>query len=811
MIKQTLNGKWLFKEFNQKQWYEATVPGTVYTDLLNNHLMENPYWKDNEQAALKLMEKDYIYVKNFDISEEMIMCNKILLHFDGIDTAAGIFLNGQKLAHVDNMHRIWEFDVKGYLKQSENELKIILESPLRYCETAFEKCKTLGSEDAIDGFVHMRKAHCMFGWDWGAHLPDAGIFRNVSLIGVAEGRINDIYIRQKHFSDYVELKFEVNTEVKDGIISSWEIEITDPDGRKKKYTDSVACINIENPQLWWPHGYGQQKLYTIEVQLKVEDEVVDTWKRRIGLRTLTVCTEKDQWGNVFAHEVNGVKIFAMGADYIPEDHILGFTSPQRTRRLIKDCLFANFNTIRVWGGGYYPEDWFYDLCDEYGIIVWQDFMFACAVYELTPEFEKNITQEFIDNIKRLRHHASLGLWCGNNEMEMFVAQRNRWVKKETEIRDYLFMYERIIPEVLSQYDPETFYWPASPSSGGSFDEPNSADRGDVHFWDVWHKNSPFTEYRKYYFRYLSEFGFQSFPSLETIKEFTDEPSDFNPFSYIMEKHQRNYGANGKILNYMQQMFLYPTKFDTFIYASQLLQAEAIKYGVEHFRRNRGRCMGAIYWQLNDCWPVISWSSVDYCGRYKALHYYAKRFFAPIMISCEESGMMSNHANMNRQHFEFEKSFKLNVTNETLNEETVTIEWEIRNAKAAVLEKHSCRLQIPALSSKWLEKIQVPQINIWNEYVSYRVIKDGIELSSGTVIFSYPKYFKYENPKLEYTVSENKIIIRADSYAKSVYITNAGDTLVLTDNYFDMNGGEKIVEIIEGNTEDLRIRSVYDIR
>lgn len=753
MIKQTLNGKWLFKEFNQKQWYEATVPGTVYTDLLNNHLMENPYWKDNEQAALKLMEKDYIYVKNFDISEEMIMCNKILLHFDGIDTAAGIFLNGQKLAHVDNMHRIWEFDVKGYLKQSENELKIILESPLRYCETAFEKCKTLGSEDAIDGFVHMRKAHCMFGWDWGAHLPDAGIFRNVSLIGVAEGRINDIYIRQKHFSDYVELKFEVNTEVKDGIISSWEIEITDPDGRKKQYTDSVACINIENPQLWWPHGYGQQKLYTIEVQLKVEDEVVDTWKRRIGLRTLTVCTEKDQWGNVFAHEVNGVKIFAMGADYIPEDHILGFTSPQRTRRLIKDCLFANFNTIRVWGGGYYPEDWFYDLCDEYGIIVWQDFMFACAVYELTPEFEKNITQEFIDNIKRLRHHASLGLWCGNNEMEMFVAQRNRWVKKETEIRDYLFMYERIIPEVLSQYDPETFYWPASPSSGGSFDEPNSADRGDVHFWDVWHKNSPFTEYRKYYFRYLSEFGFQSFPSLETIKEFTDEPSDFNPFSYIMEKHQRNYGANGKILNYMQQMFLYPTKFDTFIYASQLLQAEAIKYGVEHFRRNRGRCMGAIYWQLNDCWPVISWSSVDYCGRYKALHYYAKRFFAPIMISCEESGMMSNHANMNRQHFEFEKSFKLNVTNETLNDETVTIEWEIRNAKAAVLEKHSCRLQIPALSSKWLEKVQVPQINIWNEYVSYRVIKDGIELSSGTVIFSYPKYFKYENPKLEYCERE----------------------------------------------------------
>ena len=437
-------------------------------------------------------------------------------------------------------------------------------------------------------------------------------------------------------------------------------------------------------------------------------------------------------------------------------------------------------------------------------------MFACSVYELTPEFEANIRQEFIDNIKRLRHHASLGLWCGNNEMEMFVDERC-WVTKPSEVRDYLFMYERVIPEVLREYDPQTFYWPASPSSGGSFDNPNDPDRGDVHYWQVWHGNKPFSEYRKHFFRYASEFGFQSFPCKKTIETISDDPEDWNIFSYVMEKHQRNYGANGKIMNYLQQTYRYPGEFDTLLYASQLLQADAIRYGVEHFRRNRGRCMGAVYWQLNDCWPVISWSSIDYWGRWKALHYYAKRFFAPVMISCQEESWLTQEANMNRQHFVFEKSITLNVTNETLKDREILVKWHLRNASAEILEEHEETVSVPALTSVWLDKVELPEVDVFNQYVSFEAWEQGERISEGSVIFSYPKYFKYKNPNLNVKIEGDTITVTADAYAKSVEILNEYEDLVLSDNYFDLNGDSKTVKILRGVPENIRVRSVYDIR
>lgn len=500
----------------------------------------------------------------------------------------------------------------------------------------------------------------------------------------------------------------------------------------------------------------------------------------------------------------------MGADYIPQDHLLGRINKEKTKKLLLQCKMANFNCVRVWGGGYYPDDWFFEICDELGLMVWEDFMFACSVYELTPEFEANITKEFIDNIKRIRNHACLALWCGNNEMETFVNEK-RWVTKQSEVRDYILMYERIIPKTLEIYDPETFYWPASPSSGGSFDNPNDPNRGDVHYWEVWHGNKPFSEYREHFFRYASEFGFQSFPCMKTIEKISDNPKDYNPFSYIMEKHQRNYGANGKIMNYLQQTYLYPTSFEMFLYASQLLQAESIKYGVEHFRRNRGRCMGAIYWQLNDCWPVISWSSIDYYGRLKALHYYAKRFFAPVMISCQEEGMMSAKADMNRQHFEFEKSIRLNVANETRNNQKVLVSWAIRNSNADIIKEQTKELEIPKLSSVWLDKVLLPEINIFNQYVSYNITQEGKEISSGTVIFSYPKYFEYKDPCISYEIVGDEIILYAKAYAKSIKIQNENEDLILSDNYFDMNSGKKSVKIISGDISKININSVYDIK
>ena len=813
MIKINLDNNWKMKRAGSDNTVNATVPGSVYGDLLSAGLMEDPYWKDNEDEALKLMNYDYEYTTLFECDNFVLGSEKVVLHFDGIDTLADVFLNGVFLGYANNMHREWEYSVKDILKGKGNELKVHFYSPTKYIEEQFKLRPTLGTEDAMNGFVHIRKAHYMFGWDWGAHLPDAGIWRPVYLLAYNNARIDSVEVLQNHENNKVELTLNPEIEfVSDSDEVKTLISIIDPDGNTVVNLTEDTKITIDNPKLWWPHGYGEQNLYCVRVILtNKDDEVIDVWARKIGLRTIVMDRTKDEWGERFATCVNGVNIFAMGADYIPEEHLLGRVNRNTTKELLEKAVFANFNSIRVWGGGYYPDDWFYDLCDEMGLVVWQDFMFACAVYDLTDEFEENITQEFIDNLKRIRHHASLGLMCGNNEMEQFVKERT-WVSKDSEVRDYIIMYERILPKIMKKYAPQVYYWPASPSSGGSFDDPRDENRGDVHYWDVWHGNKPFSEYRKFYFRYLSEFGFQSFVSKKTVETITDDERDMNIFSYIMEKHQRNGAANGKIMNYMQQTYKYPTKFETLIYASQLLQADAIRYGVEHFRRNRNdsRCMGAVYWQFNDCWPVASWSSVDYCQRLKALHYYARRFFAPIMISCEEEGMLGSGQELVRLPFEFNKSIRLNVTNESMHDEKVHVRWQIRNSSAEILEEYEETIKVPALTSVWMDKVELPDIKIYEEYVSYQALIKNEVVSEGTVIFSYPKYYKYKNPELTYSIEKDTITVNAKTYAKSVEILNENEDIILSDNYFDLNGDSKTVKVLRGNTDKIRLRSVYDI-
>ena len=376
--------------------------------------------------------------------------------------------------------------------------------------------------------------------------------------------------------------------------------------------------------------------------------------------------------------------------------------------------------------------------------------------------------------------------------------------------DYIKLHEYIIPRVLREHDPETFFWPSSPSSGGGFEDTDSPDKGDVHYWDVWHGNKPFTEYRKFKFRYLSEFGFQSFPSFRTVESFT-EPEDRNVFSLVMEKHQRNAAANGKIMNYMEQTYLYPTNFEILLYASQLLQAEAIKYGVEHFRRNRGVCMGTIIWQLNDCWPVASWSSIDYYGRWKALHYYEKRFFAPLFISCEEEGALSQDPNPNAEPYALKKSIKLCVTNDTMNKEKVTVKWELRDNTSAILRQEEKEVIVDAMGCTWLEQENFDDVDEYNSYISYRLVKKGEEVSGGSVIFTVPKFFKFLEPDLQVFVEQDEIVVVAENYAKSVEIRNEDDDLILSDNFFDMNAGEKRVKILRGKPDKLKVRSVFDIR
>ena len=823
MITKQLHDGWRMRVAGDRQWFPAQVPGSVYQDLLNSGMIDDPYDRDNELAALAVMDQDFEYELEFDTPAGMLEQEAVLLRFEGIDTVADLELNGMALGHVENMHRTWEFPVKDALREKENRLRVCLRSPTRYIRQANEKNPLLGTADAMEGFPHLRKAHCMFGWDWGPRLPDAGIWRAVSLMAYSAARLDNVYITQEHGEDAVTLRFQVQA-VRPGEASLLDLSaaqaaglscravVTGPGGEQWEAGGQAlfhSGIVIQTPRLWWPNGYGDQPLYRAAVELLSNGTVIDRWERRIGLRTMTVCRDKDQWGEQFCHMVNGVKIFAMGADYIPEDCILARMTPERTRWLLEQARAAHHNCIRVWGGGHYPADAFYDACDELGLVVWQDFMFACAVYDLTEAFEANIIAEAVDNIKRLRHHASLGLWCGNNEMEMFV-ELGVWVNKPSQKSDYVKMYEYLLPKLCRRYDPNTFYWPASPSSGGAFDKPNDENRGDAHYWDVWHGNKPFTEYRKFYFRYVSEFGFQSFPSLKTCESFT-RPEDRNIFSYVMEKHQRNATANGKIMNYLEQTFLYPTDFDTVLYASQLLQAEAIRYGIEHFRRHRGRCMGTIVWQLNDCWPVASWSSIDYCGRWKALHYYEKRCFAPVLLSCQEEGVLTQNPNPNAQPYVVRKSIRLNVANETRRDVAVTVCWALRRADGGIKWEREQAVRVPALSAVWLDPEELPDADLYGDYVSYECVQDDAVLSQGTVIFCPHKQFHYQDPQLSVRVEGDEVVVSARAYAKAVEVRNENEDLLLEDNYFDMNGGERRLKILGGTPNGLRVWSVYSIR
>lgn len=785
------------------------VPGSVYHDLYTAGLIPDPFFRDNELEALKLMEHDFIYSRSFSVEPELLLCDRVLLRAEGLDTLAKVEINGVVVGQADNMHRIWEYDVKKVLIPGENHISVTLFSPTRYIREAYSKNPADGSSDAMVGFPLLRKAHCMFGWDWGPRLPDAGIWRDISIIGIEKARIQSVRVEQIHQAGQVTLIAHTEVESAVSCPLAVNVTVTTPDGVVVSGQGTDCTVSIPDPQLWWPAGYGQQPLYTVTATLEAQGQRLDSWTRRVGLRTMTIHRQKDHWGEQFCHRVNGVDIFAMGADYIPEDNLLPRVNPARTRRLLEDARAANMNMIRVWGGGYYPDDFFYDICDELGLLVWQDFMFACAVYNLTDEFEANIRAEFVDNIRRLRHHASLALWCGNNEMEMFVST-GLWNRVPRQKADYIKMYEYIIPQILKKEDPDAFYWPASPSSGGSFDAPNDENRGDVHYWDVWHGRKPITDYRKFFFRYASEFGFQALPCMETIETFT-EPEDRNLYSYVMEKHQRNASANGVLSSYLSQTYLYPGDLGTYVYASQLLQGQAIQYGVEHWRRNRGRCMGAVIWQLNDCWPVISWAGIDYYGRWKALHYYARRFFAPVLLSCHEEGILSQDTNVNAEPYPLKKSARLNVSNETMVPFTGTVYWSLRRPDASILVQGQQQVHVEPLSALWLPEQDYCDQDTYGCYYAYSLTdQEGRVVSSGTVLFCAPKHFHFQNPQLQVQLEGDELVVSATAYAKSVEI-QCGPDVVLEDNYFDLNAEERRVKILRGTPKEPKARSVWDIR
>lgn len=791
----SLNGLW--KLSGNGYECNGTIPGSVYSVLLENKLMDDPYYRENEIKALQIAEHDYTFIRSFSLDEYDEFA---LLCCDGLDTLCDIYLNGCLIGQTKNMHRRYEFEISKLL-QHENELKLVFHSANRYFKKKYVKRVWDGdNRDSLLGYSYLRKSFCMSGWDWGPRLPDAGIWKDIYLLVGDTDRIQDIRITQRHENGQVWITPTVSTKKSTAKI---QVILTSPSGEKIEISANSEN-EISNPKLWWPNGLGEQNLYNLSFFLYEDDMVVDSASKNVGLRTMRLVREKDEYGESFCHEVNGVRFFAKGADYIPEDCILSRITPERTEKLLTNCRNSNFNAIRVWGGGNYPKDDFYDACDKLGIVVFNDLMIAGTLFPINDELTEEFTEEIRDNLMRIRHHACIALICGNNECEWH--QRNFPADYKNE---YLSLYENKITNIINEICHEIPYIPSSPTSFEEFNDPNNENKGDSHFWEVWLGNKPFFEYRNHYFRYLSEFGFESLPSKKTIDSFT-LPSDRNIFSRVMEMHQRSNDGNQRIISYISKTFLYPTNFETLIYASQLLQARAMQYAVEHLRRNRGRCMGALYWQLNDVWPTASWSSIDYFGRFKALQYVAKRFFEPIIISCCETGETTTRpfVTMENEVYDYETKAILSVTNDTLNLSNGTVKWRLCRNDGTVLKCGEKSIEVPPLSVVQLEEFDFNKTDIARNYLWYEYSDSDY---SGSVIFTEPKHFEFLNPELSVEIKGNIILVTAKSYAQQVEIYSPDEDFILSDNFFDMEPGTRKVTVLEGEPEKVFARSVFDIR
>lgn len=798
----TLNGTWQLSAGHRSlESVDMQIPGTVLSGLLAAGKIKDPFYRTNEDATRALFWKDYVFTRTFDVDEELLAQQHIVLVCEGLDTLAEISINGTFLAKTDNMHRTWKFQAKKLLHPGKNEIQIVFRSVLRFIEDyPYEAHKKINYIPcgSMKGNQLLRKAHSMFGWDWGPQTIDAGIFRDIYLQGYSHARIEDIRIHQQHTKNVsVQTSITLSESVPGQKLC---VELSEDGADKplqtklcKTNADGVAAVDfvIENPKLWWPNDYGDQPLYIVRTTLLDEDGTsLESITRRIGLRTLTISQEKDEWGNEFAFCVNGVKIFTRGGNYIPDDCLYTRITEKKLDYILESCRRAHFNCVRVWGGGYYPSDAFYDLCDEKGLIVWQDLMYACNVYDVTDAFAENCRQETYDNVRRLRHHASLGLWCGNNEIESAWDHWGDFQKETPYLRaDYIRLFEEVLPKAVQEADGETFYWHSSPSSGGCFDNPDDANRGDTHYWDVWHGQKPFTDYRKYFFRFCSEFGFQSFPCAKTVNSFTLE-DDRNIFSRVMESHQKNDAANGKMLYYLSENLRYPKDLTHLLYASQVLQGMAIKYGVDHWRRNRGRCMGTLYWQINDNWPAPSWSSIDYFGRWKALHYMAQKFYAPHAVSMT----LEDH----RCHVYF--------SNESFETTEYSLTLSIRDLSGNVLETYETKGNSPAFSAIETAVVDICSWEDQKDDVFLEAVihtKDQKVLKDVETLVPY-KYLNLKNPVISTEAEETNdafiLHISNDCFAPFVALDFDDADVIFSDNFFHLT--DKTVQDIIVKKEDI---------
>ena len=793
-LQMSLTDNWQFRQTGKDDWHPAIVPGCVHTDLLANKLIEDPFYRDNEKQQQWIGKTDWEYQTTFKISSDVLKRDNLELVFEGLDTYANVFLNEQPILDSDNMFRRWRVNVKDKLKPGDNVLRIKFRSPINEILPVMAKMNyelPAVNDQGEKTSPYTRKAPYQYGWDWGPRFVTSGVWKPVDLNAWDKARIEDLNIRQKELKkESAGLSAEVEVIASTNADATIEIEnLTDKKTVVKQPvklmpgTNTVALpFVVANPKLWYPVGYGEQPLYHFRAKLIVNNKTIDQTVKRTGLRTIELRQQPDQYGKSFEFIVNGIPVFAKGGNWVPADSFPTRITRERYRKLLQSARDANMNTVRVWGGGIYEADDFYDAADEMGLLVWQDFMFACSMYPGDGAFLDNVRQEAVDNVKRLRNHPSIAIWVGNNEIEtawMHWGWKDKLPAKLWD--DYKKIFLGVLPEVVGELDPSRAYWSSSPSSNFE-DDADSQKSGDVHYWAVWHAAAPFTEYEKQFPRFMSEYGFQSFPEFETVKTYTLPADRTSIESPIMTAHQRHPRGNQLIREYMLREFKEPKDFASFLYVSQVLQADGIKIGTEHFRRIMGQNMGSLYWQINDCWPVASWSGMDYFGRWKALHYYARRFYNDLLVSPHVDG----------------DNLQFIVVSDRTTPTAAQLVVSLMDLQGILLSKNQTDLNVAPLKSASYSSAPITELtkglDTKNLIVIAELKVDGKTVSRNDYFFKPFKELNISpariNTQITKTKSGYKLILTTDNFAKAVYLSTEGDGF-FTDNYFNLIAGKPV--------------------
>jgi len=819
----SLNQGWEFRQQGdagdpERKWRAAEVPGVVQTDLLRNKMIPDPFFRADEFSLQWIENASWEYRSTFEATPEILKRSHVELVFEGLDGPAQVYLNDKLVLTANNMFREWRADVKSQLTPGANRLRVVFPSPIaeaaKVAAGDFWRQQTQTPEKS-----YLRKAAYEYGWDWGPRFVLSGIWRPVKLDLWDDAKISNVHVRQRDISaDLAHLVVE--TEITAAQAGKGKVSVEYGLGGKTASASREVelkagenhidvPIDIAHPELWYPNGYGSQPLYTFRVNLQTAGRGQDQQTVRTGLRSIVLRRDVDAWGRSFEFDVNGIPVFAKGADVIPFDSFPTRVTTADYRRILESAKAAHMNMIRHWGGGYYETDEFYTLCDELGIMIWQDFMFGNEWQPGTYAFKENVALEAEYQVKRLRDHPSIVLWCGNNETEAsweWHRDITRNLSQDTARRmwqDYLTLFSGVIARAVERYAPETPYWPSSPSADYE-DVSSSYQSGDYHNWAVWHGMLPFQGYEKIIPRFMTEYGFQSFPEMRTVEAFTIPEDRTSILTPVMLAHQKNTSGNAKIREYMLRDYPEPKDFASFLYASQVLQAEGIKVGTEHLRRNRPRTMGAIYWQLNDCWPVASWASIDYYGRWKALHYYARRFFNDLLVSPHQEG----------------DSLAVYVVSDKTAPVSGELRLRIMTFDGTVVDERKQSVDVAALSSKVYLQIPATELLIAKGMDATKVFVSADLTVSGAVVSSNLIYL---TPTVEIHLPpaplKTELTKAGDSYrlkvtspvlARSVYVSFGDVDAEVSDNYFDLLPGQSAEINLKTSASEETLRKALQV-